>query len=171
MTINKNKVVTVSYHLSSHIDNEAPQLVEQTSEDRPFVFLYGAGQLLPDFEKHLADKKVGDKFDFKITPANGYGLSDDEMVVKIPKEAFHVDGKFDDARVKEGEELMMNDADGNQLMGFVVEIADNHVTMDFNHPLADHNLHFVGEVLDVREASAEEIAHGHVHGPGGHHHH
>jgi FKBP-type peptidyl-prolyl cis-trans isomerase SlyD len=171
MNITKNTVVAVNYHLSSHIENEVPELVEQTSADRPFVFLFGAGQLLPDFEKNLVNKKVGDKFDFKITPANGYGLSDQEMIVRIPKEAFHVDGKFDDTRVKEGEELMMNDADGNQLMGFVVEIGDNYVIMDFNHPLADHHLHFVGEVLDVREATSEEIDHGHVHGPGGHHHH
>ena len=171
MTVTKNKVVAVNYHLSSHIENEAPQLVEQTSADRPFVFLFGAGQLLPDFEKILINKKVGDAFDFHITPANGYGLSDQEMIVKIPKEAFLVDGVFDSERVKEGEELMMNDADGNQLMGFVQEIGDNFVVMDFNHPLADHHLHFVGEILEIREATEEELDHGHVHGPGGHHHH
>lgn len=170
MTIDKNKVVTVNYHLSSHINDDAPELVEQTSHDHPFVFMFGVGQLLPDFEKNLVNKKVGDKFDFKIAPENGYGLSDEEMIAKIPKSAFEVDGKFDNTRVKEGEELMMNDADGNQLMGFVQEIGDDYVVMDFNHPLADHHLHFVGEVLEVREATPEEIAHGHVHGPGGHHH-
>ena len=93
------------------------------------------------------------------------------MIAKIPKEAFNVDGVFDEERVKEGEELMMNDADGNQLMGFVEEIGEEFVIMDFNHPLADHNLHFVGEVLEVRDATAEELDHGHAHGPGGHHHH
>lgn len=171
MTITKNKVVAVNYHLSSHVENEAPELVEQTSKEHPFVFLFGGGQLLPDFEKNLVNKKVGDTFDFQITPASGYGLADKEMIVKIPKEAFHVDGKFDEERVKEGEELMMNDADGNQLMGFVAEIGNDYVVMDFNHPLADHHLHFVGEILDIREATAEELDHGHVHGPGGHHHH
>lgn len=170
MTITQNKVVSVNYHLSSYLENEAPQLVEQTSTENPFVFLFGVGQLLPDFEKNLLNKKVGDKFDFKIAPQHAYGLSDKEMVVKIPKEAFNVDGKFDDSRVIEGEEIMMNDADGNQLMGMVLEIADNYVEMDFNHPLADHNLHFVGEILEIREASPEELDHGHVHGPGGHHH-
>lgn len=170
MTIDKNKVVTVNYHLSSHINDETPELVEQTSNDHPFVFMFGVGQLLPDFEKNLLNKKVGDKFDFKITPENAYGLSDQEMIAKVPKGAFEVDGKFDAARVKEGEELMMNDADGNQLMGFVQEIGDDYVIMDFNHPLADHHLHFVGEIVDVREATADEISHGHVHGPGGHHH-
>ncbi len=171
MTITQNKVVTVNYHLSSHTKDEAPELVEQTTKENPFVFIFGVGQLLPDFEKNLLDKKVGDKFDFKVTPENGYGIIDEDMIAKIPKEAFHVDGKFDEERVKEGEELMMNDADGNQLMGFVSEIGNDYVIMDFNHPLADHNLHFVGEVIDVREATSEELDHGHVHGPGGHHHH
>jgi FKBP-type peptidyl-prolyl cis-trans isomerase SlyD len=170
MTITQNKVVSVNYHLSSYLENEAPQLVEQTSTENPFVFLFGVGQLLPDFEKNLLNKKVGDKFDFKIAPQNAYGLSDKEMVVKIPKDAFNVDGKFDSDRVKEGEELMMNDADGNQLMGMVLEIGNDFVEMDFNHPLSDHNLHFVGEILEIREASPEELDHGHVHGPGGHHH-
>jgi len=170
MTITQNKVVSVNYHLSSYLENEAPQLVEQTSTENPFVFLFGVGQLLPDFEKNLLNKKVGDKFDFKIAPQNAYGLSDKEMVVKIPKDAFNVDGQFDSERVKEGEELMMNDADGNQLMGMVLEIGNDFVEMDFNHPLSDHNLHFVGEILEIREASPEELDHGHVHGPGGHHH-
>lgn len=170
MTISQNKVVSVNYHLSAHKNNEAEQLIEQTSEDRPFVFLFGVGQLLPDFEKNLLNKTVGDTFDFTIDAANGYGISEEDMVVKINKEAFHVDGKFDSERVKVGEDLAMNDADGNQLMGTVTEIGTNHVTMDFNHPLADHTLHFSGEVLEIREATAEELAHGHVHGPHGHHH-
>ena len=170
MTIANNKVVTVNYHLSAHVENEAPELIEQTSAENPFVFIFGAGQLLPDFEQNLVNKKVGDKFDFNVSPKNGYGLSDAEMVTKIPKEAFHVDGEFDSERVIEGEELMMNDAEGNQLMGLVTEIGDDYVIMDFNHPLADHHLHFIGEILSIREATAEEIDHGHVHGAGGHHH-
>lgn len=171
MTINKNKVVTVNYHLSSHVNDEKAELVEQTTPENPFVFIFGTSQLIPDFEKNLLNKKVGDKFDFKVTPENGYGKVDEEMITKIPKEAFNVDGKFDEERVKQGEELMMNDADGNQLMGLVEEIGDDYVVMDFNHPLADHHLHFVGEVIDVRDATTEELEHGHVHGPGGHHHH
>lgn len=170
MTITQNKVVAVNYHLSAHVDGSSPELIEQTSKEHPFVFIFGSGQLLPDFEKNLVNKKVGDAFDFLVAPANGYGITDKEMIAKIPKEAFHVDGVFDSERVKEGEELAMNDEDGNQLMGYVEEIGDNYVIMDFNHPLADHTLHFVGEVLSIREATAEELDHGHVHGPGGHHH-
>lgn len=170
MSIDKNKVVTLSYHLSSSFDNQPEELVEQTTSDRPFVFLFGAGNLIPEFEMNLKGKNTGDKFDFKISAPNAYGLHDKEYVVNIPKEAFHVEGKFDDERVVAGAELPMLDADGNQMYGLVLEVADTHVIMDFNHPLAGHDLHFVGEVMEVRDANEEEIAHGHVHGPGGHHH-
>ncbi len=170
MIISQHKVVSVNYHLSSKVDDGAEELVEQTSKEKPFVFLFGTGGLIPEFENHLAGKKAGEPFDFRIVAANAYGLYEDDYVAEIPKEAFHVDGKFDEERVKEGEELPMLDAEGNQMIGLVVSVDDNNVTMDFNHPLAGHDLHFVGEILEVREATAEEIDHGHVHGPHGHHH-
>lgn len=170
MSIKANKVVSVDYHLSASKNEGPEQLIEKTSPEQPFVFLFGVGQLLPDFESNLVGKHVGDGFDFRISAANGYGVSEKDMVVKINKEAFYVDGKFDDARVKVGESLAMHDADGNQLMGTVTEVGFEHVTMDFNHPLADHDLHFVGQVLEVRDATPDELAHGHVHGPHGHHH-
>jgi len=172
MIIETNKVVSVNYNLTSKKAGATEEtFVEQTSVEKPFLFMFGTGGLIEGFENALRGKKVGDKFDFKVTPENGYGLSDDTMMPKIPKDAFNVDGVFDSERVKQGEQLMMNDADGNELMGFVQEIGDDYVLMDFNHPLADHHLHFVGEVLDVRDATAEELDHGHVHGLGGHHHH
>src|ERR1700741_5157209 len=161
MTITKNTVVSVNYHLTSKIDNEAEELVEQTSKENPFVFLYGVGGLIPTFEKELLNKKAGDKFDFRVDAANAYGTHQDDYVAEIPKEAFHVEDKFDDERVKVGEELPMLDAEGHQMFGMVVAISDTAVTMDFNHPLAGHDLHFVGEVLDVRAATEEELEHGH----------
>ena len=66
MTISNNKVVAVNYHLSANVEQEAPELIEQTTKETPFVFIFGSGQLLPDFEKNLLDKKVGDKFDFAV---------------------------------------------------------------------------------------------------------
>jgi FKBP-type peptidyl-prolyl cis-trans isomerase SlyD len=122
------------------------------------------------FEKELSGKKVGDKFDFHINAAEGYGEYNEEYVAEIPKEAFLVEGKFDDSQIKVGAEVPMMDAEGNQMYGLVLEVAEKHVAMDFNHPLAGHDLHFIGEVLEVREATAEELDHGHVHGPHGHHH-
>jgi len=170
MTISEDKAVTVNYHLTASKDNQPEELIEQTSPEHPFVFLFGFGGVLPDFESNLNGKQKGDKFDFKINAESGYGLFEKDYVVKIDKTAFEVDGKFDDSRIKVGEDVEMNDAEGNRLIGKVLEITDEHVEMDFNHPLAGFNLHFIGEVLDVREATQEELDHGHVHGEGGHHH-
>lgn len=170
MTVSDNKVVSLNYFLTTSINNQPEKLVEQTSPEHPFVFLYGFGGVLPDFETNLNGKQIGEKFDFKISPENGYGIYEKEYVIKIDRSAFIVDGKFDDERVKVGRDLEMRDADGNPLTGNIIDITDAHVEMDFNHPLAGHELHFIGEVLDVREATQEELDHGHVHGPHGHHH-
>ncbi|MBK9284449.1 MAG: FKBP-type peptidyl-prolyl cis-trans isomerase [Sphingobacteriaceae bacterium] len=170
MQVAEDKVVSVSYYLTANKEGQQEELVEQTAPDRPFVFLNGFGGVLPEFEGNLNGKQKGDKFDFRIKAESAYGVFEKDYVVKIDKQSFIVDGKFDDTRVKLGEDIEMNDQDGNQLVGRVLEITDAHVEMDFNHPLAGMDLHFVGEVLDVRDASQEELDHGHVHGPHGHHH-
>ncbi len=170
MTISEDKAVTVTYYLTANKGDAPEELIEETSKEHPFVFLFGYGNVLPDFETALSGKKEGDKFDFKISAKNGYGLHEKDYVVKIDRAAFLVDGKFDDSRVKVGAELEMSDADGNPLVGKVTSITEESVEMDFNHPLAGYDLHFIGEVLQVRNASQEEIDHGHIHGPGGHHH-
>lgn len=170
MTISEDKAVSVNYYLTANKGNAPEELIEETSKENPFVFLFGFGGVLPDFESNLSGKQKGDKFDFRINAKNGYGLYEKEYVVKIDKAAFEIEGKFDDSRVKVGEDLEMTDAEGNPLVGKVLSINDKEVEMDFNHPLAGYDLHFIGEVLDVREATQEELDHGHVHGPGGHHH-
>jgi FKBP-type peptidyl-prolyl cis-trans isomerase SlyD len=168
MKIENNTVVSVNYNLSIKGTGEQ---VEQTSKEQPFVFLFGSGGLLPDFESNLSGKQAGDSFDFFIDAANGYGTRDEQHVVMIPIEAFQgEDGKLDDENVKVGVTLPMVDNEGNRLYGQVLEINAEHVKMDFNHPLAGQDLHFKGEVLEVRQATEEEISHGHVHGPHGHHH-
>jgi len=171
MIISEDKAVTVNYYLTASKNNAPEELIEETSTEHPFVFLFGYGSVLPDFETSLSGKQKGDKFDFRISSKNGYGEFENEYVVKIDKAAFFVDDKFDDTRVKVGQDLEMSDAEGNPLMGRVLSINDAEVEMDFNHPLAGYELHFIGEVLDVREATKEELDHGHIHGPGGHHHH
>jgi FKBP-type peptidyl-prolyl cis-trans isomerase SlyD len=170
MTISEDKAVSVNYYLTANKGDAPEELIEETTNEHPFVFLFGFGNVLPDFETALSGKQKGDKFDFRISAKNGYGLYEKEYMVKIDKAAFEVDGKFDDARVKVGEDLEMSDAEGNPLVGRVVSINDEGVEMDFNHPLAGYDLHFIGEVLDVRAATQEELDHGHIHGPGGHHH-
>jgi len=172
MIIAKNSVVSLSYILKVRTSlSPQERHVEETTADRPFVFLYGAGMLLPDFEKNLSSKKAGDKFNFFIAAENGYGVKNDNYILNIPIDSFKgPGGTLDLNEVKVGNILTMNDDKGNQMQGTILEVTPVHVKMDFNHPLAGHELHFTGEVLDVRAATAEEISHGHVHGPGGHHH-
>lgn len=173
MVISKDKVVSVNYHLSvKDTPDSQERFVEKTDASNPLVFLFGSGNLLEAFEKNLKGKKAGDNFDFHLAAKDGYGEWQKEHVVNIPVEAFKgEDGKIDNEMLSIGNMLPMVDQQGNRLQGTVKEVTDTLVTMDFNHPMAGQELHFVGEVLEVRDASADEISHGHVHGPGGHHHH
>ncbi|MFN4235288.1 MAG: peptidylprolyl isomerase [Bacteroidia bacterium] len=170
MIIGLNKVVSVSYELTVNEDG-TETLVEKTEENRPFVFLFGGGGLLEAFENNLEGLKVGDTFDFNIPAHQAYGESQQEYIVRIPIESFlDEEGNLDTEMVKVGNMLPMVDQDGNRLQGLVVDVNDQFVIMDFNHPLADKDLRFVGTVLKIREATPDEIAHGHVHGDGGIHH-
>ncbi|MEX1187788.1 MAG: FKBP-type peptidyl-prolyl cis-trans isomerase [Bacteroidia bacterium] len=171
MTIDNNTVVSVNYRLMVSSGNDSEELVEETSSENPFVFLFGGGGLLEDFEGSLKGLKAGDNFDFTIKSENGYGLSTPDNIVRIPLAAFVAEGEeLDDEMIKAGNYLPMVDDQGNQMQGLVIAVSDEHVTMDFNHPLAGKDLHFSGSVNEIREASAEELAHGHVHGAGGHDH-
>jgi FKBP-type peptidyl-prolyl cis-trans isomerase SlyD len=170
MIISEDTAVSVNYYLTANKGDAPEELIEETSKEEPFVFLFGFGNVLPDFETALVGKQTGDKFDFRIGAAKGYGLHEKEYLIKIDKAAFDIDGKFDDTRVKVGEDLEMSDAEGNPLVGKVISINDENVEMDFNHPLAGYDLHFIGEVVNVRAATQEELEHGHIHGAGGHHH-
>lgn len=168
MTIDKNMVVTVNYHLTK---KETGETIEETSAEKPFVFLHGTGGLLEDFENNLSNKKVGDTFDFAIEHKRGYGERNEQYLAEIPLTAFYgEDGKLDTENVVVGATLPMVDKEGEPLYGLVLEIGAETIKMDFNHPLAGIDLHFKGEVLEVREATKEELEHGHVHGPGGHEH-
>ena len=172
MNISNNSVVSVNYHLTVPGENGSEEItIEKTSTEDPFVFLFGGGQLLPDFEKNLTGKKPGDKFDFRIGAEAGYGTYQIDHIVNLPIENFlGEDGKLDTETIAVGKNVPMVDAEGHRLWGKVIEISLKDIRMDFNHPLAGKELHFSGEVMDVREASKEELEHGHVHGPGGHHH-
>ncbi|HQQ93140.1 MAG TPA: FKBP-type peptidyl-prolyl cis-trans isomerase [Bacteroidia bacterium] len=170
MIISDDKAVSVNYHLSGKKGAEAVELIEETSAEHPFVFLFGFGSVLPLFESNLAGKQKGDRFEFSIPATEGYGLYEKDYVIALARTVFEVDGQFDEQRIQAGREVEMNDADGNPLLGRVMSVNEKEVVMDFNHPLAGYELYFKGEILDVREATQEELDHGHVHGPHGHHH-
>src|SRR6187551_1107146 len=172
MSIANNSVVSVNYHLTVTGENGGEEItIEKTSKEEPFVFLFGGGQLLPEFEKNLSGKNPGDKFDFRVSAEEGYGEYQLDHIVSLPIENFlGEDGKLDAETIAVGKNVPMVDAEGHRLWGKVIEVSLSNIRMDFNHPLAGKELHFAGEVVDTRPATKEELEHGYVHGPGGHHH-
>ena len=164
MNISKNKVVSLSYEL--RLDNQDGEIIETVNADRPLMFIYGTGNLLPEFERNISNMKTGDDFAFLLTSENAYGAAVEEAVVEIPIASFMVDGEIDNDMLVEGNAIPMTDSQGNRLNGIVVEVKADKVVMDFNHPLAGDDLFFRGTVVDVREATSEELEHGHIHGGG-----
>lgn len=168
MQINTNKVVTLSYKLSNDITGEK---IEETSPENPMVFLFGVGQLIPEFEQNIDGLKAGDTFEFSISAENAYGQASEDNIVNIPLDVFkNEEGVVDTNEIKVGAILPMSDNEGNMMRGTILEMSETEVRMDFNHPLAGTDLNFSGTIDHVREADADELAHGHVHGEGGHQH-
>jgi FKBP-type peptidyl-prolyl cis-trans isomerase SlyD len=163
MQISKNKVVTVTYDLHCNLPGNAQQHVETADNNNPLSFIFGTGMMIPGFEKGLDGKSKGDKFTFSLESDDAYGNKEENAIIKLPIDIFKADGVLDMNLLQIGKFLPLNDSEGNVLNGKVIGFDNETVTMDFNHPLAGHHLHFTGEVIDVREASPEEISHGHVH--------
>lgn len=157
MKIATNKFVSVTYDLNVGEDDER-ELMERATAEQPLQFVFGLGMMIPAFEDHLKGLAAGDKFQFTLAPEDAYGEYQEENVVELPKNIFEVEGKFDEEYITEGATVPMMDSNGQRLNGSVLEVKENAVVMDFNHPLAGETLHFSGEVLDVHEATAEEIA-------------
>jgi|WetSurMetagenome_2_1015567.scaffolds.fasta_scaffold80900_2 FKBP-type peptidyl-prolyl cis-trans isomerase SlyD len=168
MQIAKNAVVSLSYTLKA--DNAEGNIIEVAKETDPLVFLYGAGGMLPRFEENLSNLKKGDPFEFRLESADAYGDIDPNAIIDLDIEIFKMDGKLDEEMLAIGNMIPMRDSEGHMLQGKVLSVAPQAVRMDFNHPMAGQNLHFTGSILDIREATAEELNHGHVHGHGGHQH-
>jgi FKBP-type peptidyl-prolyl cis-trans isomerase SlyD len=169
MQISQNKVVSLTYEL--RIDGPQGEVIQVTDKNDPLVFIYGTGQLLPVFEDNILHLSAADHFSFLLTDKDGYGEFDASAIVDLDINMFMEDGKIDHQMLTPGNSIPMSDEHGNQYHGRVMRVEDDTVKMDFNHPLAGKTLHFTGEIVEVREASQEEISHGHVHGPHGHHHH
>ncbi len=169
MIISKNTVVSLHYRLQK--DNENGELVEETYGSDPLVFMQGVGQMIPEFERQLEGKSSGENFAFGIKSEDAYGGFDPEAVILLPLSTFEVDGKIAEDLLVPGKAIPMSDGQGNRLTGVVQEVKQNGVVLDFNHPMAGQDLYFTGVIESVRQATNDEIEHGHVHGPGGHHHH
>ena len=156
MQITKNKVAAIHYTLR---DNEG-NIIDTSDGRDPLNYLHGAGNLIAGMEEGLEGKSKGDKLQLKIEPAKGYGEKDPAMIQEVPRSA------FGDQDVRKGMKFSTNH--GNVVT--VTEVGLESVTVDANHELAGVELNFDVEVMEVRNATNEEISHGHVHGPGGHHH-
>ncbi len=151
MKIGNEKFVTLSYILT--VDGE---IADMATAENPLGFVFGVGMLLPAFEKHIDGFSAGDKFEFTLTPEDGYGVSDPRMIVELPQDTFKVDGSIEEGLLTMGNEIPMMTADGMRLLGRIIAIGDENITMDFNHPMAGKTLNFTGEVVGVREATDDD---------------
>jgi FKBP-type peptidyl-prolyl cis-trans isomerase SlyD len=162
MVVSKNTVVTLHYKLQE--GDAQGELIEETFGGDPLVFLCGVGQMIPEFERQLAGKQIGEGFSFGIKSEDAYGDYDPEAMAPIPLSAFIRDGELMEELLEEGNTIPLRDQDGNQLLGTVVSVNEQEVLLDFNHPMAGVDLYFTGIIRDVRMATPSEIAHGHAHG-------
>lgn len=151
-----NKYIIVAYKLYTIEDGER-EMVEEATVEHPFQFISGLGFTLDTFENQIAGLEKGEKFDFTISAADAYGEYDDDHVIDLPKNVFEINGKFDTEMIKEGNTVPLMDSEGRRMNGVVVEIKDELVVMDMNHPLAGADLNFIGEVVENRTATDEEV--------------
>ena len=160
MQVAEHAVVSIHYTLK----NDAGEVLDSSDGGDALVYLQGFGNLIPGLEKALVGKQAGDKLEVRIEPAEAYGEHNPQLIQQVPRRAFQ--GVKD---IKVGMRFQTQGPNGPTSI-VVTRIAGDMVTVDGNHALAGQHLNFAVEVVEVRAASEEEIAHGHVHGAGGHHH-
>jgi len=160
MQIGEQKVVTLHYTLT---DNEG-RVIDQ-SEDGSFAYLHGASNIIPGLENALSGKSAGEELSVAVSPEDAYGDRDESMLQQVPKNMFE-----DTNQIAVGTQFHAQGPNGEMLVVTVMEVQEEHVLVDGNHPLAGVELNFDVKIIEVREASEEEVEHGHVHGPEGHQH-
>ena len=155
---NKNRFMSISYSL--YIDEEGEKrLVEETKSGQPFQFISGFGIALDAFEQQLTPLEVGAEFDFALTKDQAYGDYRDDMRLELEREVFSINGHFDHEHVYQDAIIPLQNEEGNRFYGRVVEVGEDKVKIDLNHPLAGETLYFKGKVLENREATEGEISH------------
>ena len=161
MTIAQHKVVTIHYKVS---DSESEEVIDSSENAEPMTYLHGAQNIIPGLEQALEGKAVGDELEVVVEAADAYGERSDDRIQQVPMEAFQGMEKVEPGMAVTAQ------TDQGQINLVITEVNGDMVTVDANHPLAGKSLKFEVTVEDVRDASEEEMAHGHVHGPGGHEH-
>lgn len=160
MNIARDHVVSIHYTLR----DDGGEIIDASARDEPLTYLHGHGNLIPGLERELTGKNAGERLQVKITPADGYGEYDSALVQEVPRRALK-----GVSEVRVGMRLQAQSPQGARALT-VTQVRGDMVTLDGNHPLAGKNLHFKVQIAEVRAATEEELAHGHVHGPGAHHH-
>lgn len=161
MQIEPKKAVYIDYTLT----NEAGDVLDSSEGHSPLAYLHGFNNIIPGLESALLGKKVGDTFDVTVEPKDAYGDYSVELVAEVPRSAFQgVD------KLEPGMQFHASAPDGGVQVVVVRDIDGDNVTVDGNHPLAGQRLNFKVKVMDIRDATEEELAHGHIHGEGGHQH-
>lgn len=161
MVITRNKVVRFDYTLT----DDSRAVLDSSEGGEPLTYLHGAGNIIPGLESALEGKRTGESLDVRVAAAEAYGERDERLVQSVPREMFE-----DSHEIQVGMQFHSGDAEGNVTVVTVTNITEETVTVDANHPLAGVPLNFAVTIVEVRDATPEELAHGHVHGPGGHHH-
>ena len=158
--ITANKVVSLSYTLR----DDDGEVIDQSEDGSPLLYLHGAQNIVPGLEEQLEGVAEGESVNATVSPEKGYGLRIGEAQ-EVPRNLFPAD-----AELAAGMQVVAHDDEGRQIPFFITGITEDTITVDPNHPLAGETLHFEVTVDSLRDATEEEIAHGHPHGPGGHHH-
>lgn len=160
MQIENNRVVSIAYTLKDNDDN----VIDQSS-DGSFCYLHGASNIIPGLEDALTGKMAGDELSVSIPPEEAYGVRDAAREQEVPRSAFPPEQE-----IEVGMQFHAQGPEGQAIMVTISKVEDDTITVDGNHPLASVHLNFDVKVMDIRDASPEELEHGHVHGPHGHHH-
>ena len=157
MIVDIEKVVSLTYRLSNNDTNEE---VEVVNAERPLTFIFGHGSLLGTFENEVKGLSVGADFDFVLKSNDAYGPIDENAVMELPLSIFGGEEQFDKDLLTLGNIIPMRDKEGRRFNGKVIGLTETNVKMDFNHPMAGKDLHFVGKVIDIRDATEDELKHG-----------
>ena len=161
MTISERKVVSIHYKVA---DATSAEVFDSSEGGDPMIYLHGAQNIIPGLEQALEGKAVGDELTVTVEPADAYGDYSEDRVQQVPIEAFEQMEKIEPGMVVSAQ------SEEGQITLMVTEVDETTVTVDANHPLAGKSLTFDVKIEAIRDASEEEIEHGHVHGAGGHHH-
>jgi len=160
MQIADDMAVLIHYKVA----NADGEVLDTSEGDEPLAYIHGQGDIVPGLEQALLGKSVGDKVQVTVSPELGYGVREEGKVQTVPRDAFE-----SDAQIEPGMRFQAESEDGDVIVT-VTNVSNDEVTIDANHPLAGQTLSFDVEVVSVRPCTDEELAHGHIHGPGGHHH-